>query len=80
MQVRKFFQSSDVMRALKMELFGWKNFECAHMHDVTWWENRFFSWKICKPVFAQTPGIANLLFQIMLVAGYFISLWAMNMN
>ena len=31
-------------------------------------KNRFFSWKICAPAFAQTPGIANLLFQIILVA------------
>ena len=34
----RFFPSSEVMRVLKMELFQLKNFERAHVHDITWWE------------------------------------------
>ena len=33
-----FFPSSEVTRVLKMELFQLKNFECARVHDITWWE------------------------------------------
>ena len=66
MQVRKFFPSSDVMRALKMELFSWKILSTLMFMMSLDGKNRLFSWKICAPAFSQTPGIANLLFQITL--------------
>ena len=71
MQVHKFFPSSDVMRALKMELYSWKNLSAVMCMTSLDGKNRFFSWKICAPAFAQTLGIANLLFQIMLMAPMF---------
>ena len=51
MQVRKFFPSSDVMRALKMELFSWKILSMLMTsHFLTWWENHLtFPWEIGVP-------------------------------
>ena len=62
-QARKFFPSSDVMRALKMELFSWKILSALMCMTSLDGKNRFFSWKVCTPAFAQIPWIANLLFQ-----------------
>ena len=51
-----FFPSSEVTRVLKMELFSWKILSAPG----SW---RHLMGRICAPAFAQTLGIANLLFQ-----------------
>ena len=55
-----FYPSSDIMHMNMLKKFSTKELHFEHPHDVT------SLGRICVPAFAQTPGIANLLFQITL--------------
>ena len=48
-----FFPSSDVISALKMELFSWKILSALMSMTSLDGKNRIFSW---VPAFVQTPG------------------------